>query len=308
MSDVAVAVDAAPVEASGNQPAPAGNEAPASAEPGDVSDQGGEPKGPESAQPEPKPAERYKVKVAGQERELTLDELRQQATLAMGAQARFEEAARLRKEADAAREALLKDPAAYLRQQGWTQEQLYALAEKQVLQQIEEDKLSPEQKRIRELESKLKEQEDAKEAARKAEEEAAVAQQEQEYTQRLVGDLKAEFQKAGLALDDSLHLAGVVKFLQNASAAGEDVSVGEAVEFARYEAQERTGQFLNTLNGDQLLNYLGPQILDKIRKADIARIKNQPQEPSVDERPAVPRSGSAKETVSADDFFDSLGR
>lgn len=305
MSDVAAALDAAPVEASGSiDSAPAGNEVDTGSSESVESDQLDEPN-PES-DPPAKPVERYKVKVAGQEREMTLDELRQQATLAMGAQARFEEAARLRKEADAAREALLKDPAGYLREQGWTQEQLYALAEKQVLQQIEEERLTPEQRRIRELEAKLQETESAKEAARKAEEEAAIAQQEQEYSQRLVGELKDAFKKTGLALDDSLHLTGVIKFLQGARAAGEDVNVAEAVEYVRHEMQERTNQFLNSMQGDQLLRYLGPQVLERIRKADIARIKNQPQEPSVDERPAVPAQGSAKEIASADDFFLTL--
>ena len=54
--------------------------------------------------PEPEPAakepQKFKIKVNGVEQELTQEELIKQAELAGGAQAKFEEAARLRKEAD----------------------------------------------------------------------------------------------------------------------------------------------------------------------------------------------------------------
>lgn len=248
-----------------------------------------------------------KIKVAGQLRDVSIEELERRYTLEEGAQTKFERAAQMLKEAQALQESLKKDPVKALLNAGITLDQLRSISEKTILEQIEEERLTPEQRRIRELESQLNERQTAEERAAQEKQQQETAEQEKKYVAEFTSKLRDAFSKHQLPVQDPLYVSSAVKFLQNAYLAGEDIDPTDAVEFVKHETLQRVAGLYEGLSGEQIIEHLGQANIEKIRKADIARLKGQPKEGfSATSKTPVPAKDQASVKRSADDFFDTL--
>ena len=198
MADLHSAINAAMTAAAQPQPTPAAQPTPKAApEPAKA-----------KAQPAPTAAEKkiWKLKADGEEFEFDAsneEAIKQEIMKARGANKRFEEAAKARKEADAQRKeaeeafAMLKDPAQLkkLLADPRISVDFKKLAEEFVWEQIQEQSLTPEQRKQKELErelAKYKEQEQETLTKKEAAEAAQLqAHYESDYEQRIISALES---------------------------------------------------------------------------------------------------------------------
>jgi hypothetical protein len=127
-----------------------------------MSDQTAAPAAPEQAAPTPAPApaapERHKLKVNGQEREYTIDELKTMAAKAGGADEMFRQSAAMRKEKQELEEKLKKDPYFFVKHPEYGPS-IRKAVEDAIYEEIDMQKLSPAERRVKELEREKAERE-----------------------------------------------------------------------------------------------------------------------------------------------------
>lgn len=114
----------------------------------------------------PSASELWKLKVDGEELEMTPDEVKKWAQIGRSKEKRYEEASKREKEAQSKLEAYKKDWTSALREAGMDPREI---AEKWLVEQIKLERMSPDQKKAWENEQKLKTYEEREAEAKKAE-------------------------------------------------------------------------------------------------------------------------------------------
>ena len=99
----------------------------------------------------PAPVAKHKLKINGQEREVTIDEMRRMAEKAGGADEMFRQSAAMRKEGQELAEKLRKDPNYFVKHPEYGPS-IRKAVEDAIYEEIDMAKLTPEQRRIKELE------------------------------------------------------------------------------------------------------------------------------------------------------------
>lgn len=237
----------------------------------------------------PPPAQvKRKIKVFGEERELSQDEIDQYASAGFAAGKKFEEAAKLRKDADALVSKFKSNPKGALRELMKESPELQKMVRSQVeellYEELEAEKLSPEQRRIKELEAKLQAEEDAKRAAKESEEAKAFEALQKQAHEDISNTIVTTLNKTGLP-KTPYTVKRMAEYLKALTDNGVDFKsidldgVGRHVrdQYLR-DFQEFTAQMKEA---DQILNFFPKEMLDRIRKADLARLKGRqkPAEP-----------------------------
>lgn len=176
-----------------------------------------------------------KMKINGKEVEVSLDELKNAYGLHMTATSRFEEASRLRKEAEQVKEVFSKKDVSTLLKAGWTEDEIEQKAAEYLVNKQLEKNLTPEQKaqRLREEEYKrLKQAEEDKIRTDKEKIENELRQKEAKlYQTAFMSDLAKEDNKTWLDLNDPVLLTHIINDITMAiNDHGYDMSVNEAVQ------------------------------------------------------------------------------
>ncbi len=140
--------------------APAAPAAPAPEGPADPAGSDQQPQ--QNAEQKAAAEQRHRLKIRGRDSEYTLEEMRKLAEKGGGADEIFQESAKMRKEASELMDKLRKDPNFFVKHPEYGPA-LRQAVEMEIYEEIETASLSPEQKRLRELEKKEKQwQEDQK--------------------------------------------------------------------------------------------------------------------------------------------------
>ncbi len=236
----------------------------------------------DAAPPEPKdmtPAERkiWKLKADGEEFDFdATDEeaVKREIMKARGANKRFEEAAQSRREVEGIL-AQLKDPASLrqILQDPRIGVDLKKFAEDYVWEQIQEQQLTPEQKAQRDKDARLAAYEaqeaKAKEAGVTREQQAAQARYETGYQTKIMNALEA----GGIPKTPEA-VSRMAEYLYRAVEAGYDLSPEDLVAQVRQDYMGDLTAVLGAADGEQLLALLGEANAEKLRKADLKRLKN----------------------------------
>ncbi len=238
----------------------------------------------------PPPPKRYKTKIDGQEREidaahvdalsealgLAPDEILKGAGMSRSAFARWQEAAKLRKEAEelqAAQKKRYEDPRiAEIRQQnpGISDEDAWALHRVQEMYTLE--RMNPDQRALAEertkreaLEKQAKEREQAaKKAETEAQTKAASVRVDRELTEALTKHaLPKNPAWARAALD---HMAAAIR-------AGEEPDVEASVLYVKRMVQADDQSRLAALPDEVLEGWLGKALIDRILKRSVEKLK-----------------------------------
>lgn len=242
----------------------------------------------EQKAPDPKPtaAEKFLIKVNGKLRELSREDAIRELQKGQAARENFEKAAALTKKNQAILKALADpDPDRQeeaLRQLGVDPDKL---AERRFARRAQEAQLTPEQKRIAELEAEMKRREDAakseveqRESELKAIRDREVwAKMEQEYLATVDGALKSG-DLGGLKPAEALYLmaeAGEMNLEYGLSLTPQEL-LAEAKAKVSEQREELRGKVM-ALEGDALLNFLGPDATNRVLRA--ARDKYKRGEP-----------------------------
>jgi hypothetical protein len=254
--------------------------------------------------PGPPMEQKFKVTVDGREIELPLKEILGGYQKTSAANKRFMEAAQKEKALEAQMAKLKNSPIETLLEQGLTFEQLEPHIEKLLLGRIEEQKLTPEQKKLRELEQKLAEKERAEqeEAERrtKQEQEAQVEQHYNDYQSQLIDAMESG------ALPKTPYAARkVADIMYSALEAGHDIDMADAIEIFNEDHQTSMRDYVKALDVNHVRELLGEEFIKKLRAEDVAKIQNPTSRRTADK----PNKTSAKsDRVSATDFFAELDK
>ena len=196
-----------------------------------------------------------------------------------GADAKFREAAEARKSVDAFMEQLQADPMAVLNDKRIPLDRR-KLAEEWLAQELEAELEDPRDRKLREYEAR-----DQQELERAQQEEmTAKEQQEQAEFQKTVEKRKTEIQetlsKAMEATSLSKHpetaastLREMALYMRAASEAGAEVSPEALVQHVEGKRFKEMYSVAQDLEGEDLISFLGDDVVKKIRKADLARLK-----------------------------------
>jgi hypothetical protein len=259
------------------------------------------PKGGNAPEPKPEPR-KLKVKVNGAEREVPEDELVRRYQMEESANQRFEEAAKLRKEAETERaavrkffEAVKQDPKAFFSDprigvdvKKFAQELLAAEIKAQMAAE-EEKTLSPDQRRLRELEKELSERkardtkadEDKQSAARKE----SVEKHRQSFETQIIEALEA----APHLPKDAETAELVLGLIEQNARQGRPHDVTDVVDRLDRSIHERFGRYVKALGPTKAAKAIDADIRKALREMDVEELKKA--NPMAFSQPQVAKKG-----------------
>lgn len=257
---------------------------------------------------------RYKVKVDDQELEVDEDELLRGYQLSKASNRRFEEAARIRKEAEAQAAAIKQHASTLL--QGLRESPAETLAalgidvddlsESYVANKLQRAMMDPRELELIDTKRKLQEYEQMQQQQQMTYQQ----QQHQKEVEALSNEFDTKIQQALMAsnLPKTPYTAHRVADILLAAAENDiDLDPATVVPQVYQELQEGLGQVASTLSGEALIDFIGPEALARIRKADVARLKNPRAEGGASYAPRPGAQGPRKaQTMSSEEFKNYL--
>lgn len=241
------------------------------------------------AKPEAKGSEFKPVRLKAGDREIevkSMEELTRIAQKGVGAELKFQEAAKLRQQAESFIEVIKDNPIELMRHPAF-REKFEQAAEDLIWEKIQKEQMSAEERELAESKAEL-------ERYRRAEQER---QQQEQIRQRqeLEAKYRADYQKQFI---EALEVGGVPKsdwsvqrmalYMKQAIAQGmTNITPKDVVPYVRKDWQKAQADLYGALDGDKLIETLGSDVVEKIRKADVSKFKTKP--------PAPGRVGGAEE-------------
>lgn len=244
----------------------------------------------------PAASKRWKLKDGTREKEIASEEeALRYMQLGWAKDNRFEDSAKAIKERDQlvahfksnTREAMRKlgiDPRKF------SEETLYEL--------LEDEKLTPEQRELRDAKAKLKSIEDEKKSSETKAQEERIEKLTDAEADRLNAELPKLLASAGLP-KSPLTLKRVAELWLTNDEEGLDVPLETLVELAREQYLKDIQELFGASDGDTLLKLLGEGNAKKIRKADLQRLKGTGGQAATKPARAAPAKGRTKEEFRA---------
>ena len=225
-----------------------------------------------------------------------------------------ERVAREKAEAEGILEKLKNDPWNTLQELGLDPRQL---SEEKLLELLEEEQMTPEAKRMRELEQKTleyekkeKERQQKEEELRKEEEKRKNDEEFQQLQRQAEEKYEADFLKAmetTTLTKSERTIRRIADVIYQSALAGEELPVDLAVKLVEEEAVEGSREYIKNLRGEALVEFLGKDVVKDILKHETSKLKN----PAPTNKPSVSKedklSPSKKsEYVDPKDFISNL--
>ena len=239
---------------------------------------------------------KFKVKVDGQELEVTEKELVSGYSLNKAATQKMQEAAATRKQAEQFIELLRTNPMKVL-----SNPNLGIDAKKfaeEYLLQVYEDQIDPKSAENRKLKAQLEEIENAKKEREESERQAKVEQETQHWMNHYVQDIDGAIANStSLPKNNKAVYERVLHYMllghQEAyiQRNGRAATAKDVLPLVENEFKEMTKSLYKDASAEQLMEYFGDEIAGKLRKADVARLKNPIQAPKT-----TPKTKFTKDT------------
>jgi hypothetical protein len=224
-----------------------------------------------------------KLKFKGKEETVDdLDQLARWAQMGRGATEVFEQAKRMREEAevkasrlDRLRGGSLDDRLALLTEALGDEEAALqfmeeALYEKRIVPQ----QLTPEQRQLQEMQRKLQSYEQEKAQTVKAQQEAELDRQADAIAQQYAKTAADVMAKLGWGAELApLVLREMLPYAEQALEAGMEPVSEDILGMFMEDQRAKLGNMVGKLDGEQLLRFLGDDLANKVRKADLARLR-----------------------------------
>lgn len=251
--------------------------APASAAPGDSTQ--------ETVKADPTPAQvanlkKYKIKVDGNEEEVELD-LNDEQTLvrhlqmSKAASKRMNEAAITKKQAEQFINALKTDPVRILtdpRIMG--NEKFQAIAEEFLAKKLQEQMLSPEERKHIEMEERLRKYEESEKKAREEAEQKQIAQLEAHYAQQYQKTIIEALQSTSLP-KNAFTVKRMAELMQKNIQHGLELEPQHLAQLVKEDYQRELVGLIGGSDADQIIAMFGEDVANKIRKHDLAKLKSK---------------------------------
>lgn len=250
---------------------------------------------------------KWKLKAGKQEREVTSEaELVRLAQLGIGAHEKFEQAAKTRKQAEDVLEILQKNPAEALSKLGFD---VRKLAEDFLAQKIQEEMLTPEQRKVKEMETELQRYKTEKEEFEKQQREVQIStlqvQYEADIQQKIIGAIDAH-----KLPKNPKTIARFAEYMLQGVENGVDYDPKDLAPRIRRDLEEEHRHMYRDSGVEEILKILGEDTLKKIRQYELQKVKGkQVANPTRTEQVAhqpKPEDSKVKAKKNARDFFADL--
>lgn len=215
---------------------------------------------------------KFKVKVNGQEVEVDENELIQGYQTRKASDEKFREAAMSRKQAEEFINLLRTDPVKVLSNPKLGID-FRNLAEEYLANQLEEEMLDPQEKELREYKRKLKEYEDQKKEQEKAQEQAQAEELRKHYTEQYTKDFTDALESSGLPRTNHT-LKRMAYYMHQGAKRGMNIKPAQVTELVKQDYINEQKELFGSLDSEMLVQLLGDDVANKIRKHDIAKLKN----------------------------------
>jgi hypothetical protein len=257
---------------------------------------------------------KLKLKVRGREREEEIDfndedKLRKMLEKAYGADETFQEASKTRKQMEAFAKLLQEDPVEALKHFG---HDVDAIAQKYLESRIEEMQKSPEQLELEQLRKEVEKERKMREKIEQERVEAQKSQIEQEYARKLDDEITSSLAKANLPKSTYV-VKRIAENLMIALQKGyTDVSVDDVLPVVDKQIKSELRELFGILPEDLLEQFVGNDMLTKLRKNRVAKAKTAPVTASSVKSTGVSEalkaeSNKREEKLNSRDFFKNLG-
>lgn len=223
---------------------------------------------------------KYKIKVDGNEEEVELD-LNDEQTLvrhlqmSKAASKRMNEAAITKKQAEQFINALKTDPVRILtdpRIMG--NEKFQAIAEEFLAKKLQEQMLSPEERKHIEMEERLRKYEESEKKAKEEAEQKQIAQLEAHYAQQYQKTIIEALQSTSLP-KNAFTVKRMAELMQKNIQHGLELEPHHLAQLVKEDYQRELVGLIGGSDADQIIAMFGEDVANKIRKHDLAKLKSK---------------------------------
>lgn len=228
-----------------------------------------------------------KYKVNGRDVEIEEDKLDEYVQRGLGAQEKFTEAAKYRRQAQILTELLQRDPLALVSQAAKLQgKDARKMVEEWLWKNhIELETKSPEEREKilerRELE-RLREQE---KTAKEKEREALFEKAKTVYSQHFERDIIKALETGGIPKTPR-SVERMAQYLLQARQVGVRLGAADVLPLVKQDIEKEFKELVGSMQGESLANFLGEDVMKNVRDFEVARLKKGPGTP-----PANPNGG-----------------
>lgn len=232
----------------------------------------------EPEKPKPKPPKMRKIKVDGKEEFVNEDDVFRDYQKYKAADKRMAEAAKLRQESEDRWRKLKDDPYSVLSdpELGLNPNEL---AEQWLTRQLQEElEVDPRDKEMRELQKRLEEyqkrDQEKEEQEKMTERERFIESRKEAIQKTLVEAMEASILSKNPETQAAM-LREMALYMRAAKEQGEEVTAQDIVEHIQSSRFNQYHTLANQFEGDELINFLGEAVVNKIRKADLERLRSK---------------------------------
>lgn len=208
------------------------------------------------------------VNINGETREMPLRDVIKINQLENVSQKKMQEAAKLRQQAEQFFRLAKSNPREFLKQTGIDP---YEFAESTLAEKFEMMNLSPEQKRLMELEKENKSYKEKEKEDRQKAEQEQLSRYEQQELAKLDQEIGEAWKESGLPKTKYM-AAQIAARLLSASKRGENLTAKEAAARVKEEFKMSTREVIGQLDAESILDLFGKDIMKKIRDYDVKRV------------------------------------
>jgi small-conductance mechanosensitive channel len=219
----------------------------------------------------------YKLKVNGKEKVVKLDpfndeEVSKYLQKAEASDAKFQEAAEVRKAAMQFIEELRKNPKKILMDPNIGVD-YKKLAQEWMNEEIQEMEKTPEQKEREKLQKELEAIKKEREEEKKASEQRELERLQAEHERNLESEISAALDVGGLP-KTARTVKAMAEMMMIALQHGIDLSPKEIAPIVKTTTLGEFKEVVNSLSDDQLEDFLGKEIIGRLRKRSVAKMKS----------------------------------
>lgn len=224
------------------------------------------------------------LKVHGKELTLTKDELKLWAQKGFASQQSWEEAARIRKEAESL--AAANDPEAWFKAKGMDP---IEWAAKQLIEMDRLERMTPAEKTAHEKEQRIRELEGAQKQRDEQEQQKTLSEQTQTWETELKSTFELALAQTSLPQSEQT-LSTMATLYRDALKAGVEPSPAALARAAERQTRETMANLVGAQpDMERLTELLGPTVIEAIRKHDVSRrmAKRKVTPPTDDDVPTI---------------------
>jgi hypothetical protein len=185
-----------------------------------------------------------------------------------------------------------------LQELGYTAEDLRAMSEREILSAIELEKMTPAERRAHEAEQKLKGYEDEKKKAAEEQQQAQFQEEVKKHADEFATLFVGTMEALGLPKASGRHvLPRMARLYEQNEAAGLESSPEEMASYVLEGLKKEHAGVLSGLEGDALLEHLGPDTVKKVLAAHLGKVRTRQGRPAAPvaaapvSEPRVPAGG-----------------